>query len=431
MKTFLTTLKGKIIAGVATIVVAGAVVAAVIISNSGFRTIVVNAFNGVTTIVNGTKSSEAYEGLHLKAGDDVTVSSDADLTLAMDEDKYVYAEANTHFWVEAKGKLDNTKTKVYMDEGSNLFRIDDKLEGEEYFEVDTPNSTMSVRGTVFRVTCYTDANGEFYTDVQVYEGEVFVQAKFKDGKNADDNRVFTAGECVTIHLDKENTISEFVKSDSDYVMTDADYAKLTPGAIDFLALAEAEGRKLCIDVNLIGEHNDDAEEEETLQEAQTTDEAVAEKTEPEQIEETADEEAEDIVVQEEQETEVACEHTYGEAVVVKEATYYEEGVTVSICLKCGATVTGTIPKKDMSYEMMEQIAQETWEREVANCDHEMQSVSKSAADCESAGKEVYVCTKCGYKTTRSIGSHGHSWELVAQAGAPSGSYVCKICGARK
>ena len=140
MKTFLTTLKGKIIAGVSTAVVVGGIAAAVIIANSGFRTIVVNAFNGVTTIVNGSKTSEAYEGLHLKAGDDVTVGSSADLTLAMDEDKHVYAEPNTHFWVEAKGKLGNTKTKVYMDEGSNLFRIDDKLSESEYFEVDTPNS---------------------------------------------------------------------------------------------------------------------------------------------------------------------------------------------------------------------------------------------------------------------------------------------------
>ena len=59
MKTFLTTLKGKIIAGAGTLVVAGAIAAAVIISNSGFRTIVVNAFNGITTIVNGSKTSEA------------------------------------------------------------------------------------------------------------------------------------------------------------------------------------------------------------------------------------------------------------------------------------------------------------------------------------------------------------------------------------
>ena len=164
MKTFLTTLKGKIIAGVSTAVVVGGIVAAVVIANSGFRTIVVNAFNGVTTIVNGSKTSEAYEGLHLKAGDDVTVGSSADLTLAMDEDKHVYAEPNTHFWVEAKGKLGNTKTKVYMDEGSNLFRIDDKLSEKNIDKADVIGVGVGVPGPV-------DGNGVIHRAVNLGWGE--------------------------------------------------------------------------------------------------------------------------------------------------------------------------------------------------------------------------------------------------------------------
>ena len=47
-----------------------------------------------------------------------------------------------------------------MSEGSVLCRLDSKLGDEEIFEVETPNSVMSVRGTIFKMTIYKDENGE-------------------------------------------------------------------------------------------------------------------------------------------------------------------------------------------------------------------------------------------------------------------------------
>lgn len=149
MKTFLTTVKGKIIAAAITAAVFSSVITAVILVNLGYRTIAVKALNGITQILNGDKENFAYEGLHLKEGDNVNVNKEADLTLALDEDKFVYAEPETRFWIEASGKLGDTRTTIHLEEGSQLFRIDKKLEGEEYFDVETPNSTMSVRGNCF------------------------------------------------------------------------------------------------------------------------------------------------------------------------------------------------------------------------------------------------------------------------------------------
>lgn len=209
MKTFLTTMKGKIIAGIATVAVIGAVVAVVVVMNSGYRTIAVEELNGITRILNQGGTSDAYVGLHLKSGDDVTVTSDSDLTLAMDTDKYMFAKENTHFWVEAKGKTSETRTKVHLDEGSTLCRIDNKLTSKESFDVETPNATMSVRGTVLRVSCYKDANGDTYTVIDVLEGEVFVQVKMENGESTEESRMLPAGKRAIIR--SNSTFSEFVK----------------------------------------------------------------------------------------------------------------------------------------------------------------------------------------------------------------------------
>jgi len=459
MKAFFQSLKGKIITASVSVGVVAAVTAILIIANSGIRSIVVNALNGVTTVVNGSNTNEAYEGLKLKAGDDVTVSSDADLTLAMDEDKYVYAEPNTHFWIEAKGKLGNTNTKVFMDEGSNLFRIDDKLGENESFTVDTPNSTMAVRGTVFRVTCRTDENGEFYTDVEVYEGEVFVQAKFKDDRKANDNRVFKAGEWVTVHLDKDETVSEFLKSDNDYKMTEENYKNLRVGTVEFLGAAAEGGRKLCISKELLYDYAELVPHEwveKVLKEPTETEDgemievcAVCgkengsskkiEKTGPAVDEETdADSLETEEVLEETEEADTVnpetCNHVYGTARVTLEPTMFTEGSQVVTCTLCGTSKTETVNKLDIPLELMELAGEQTEALQQAECDHDYQTVSKGD------GYKKIKCSKCGksetIKTEKSHSSSdsgcSHNWVWVWDSYSRPNCFhhqMCTLCGA--
>lgn len=249
MKTFLTSVKGKIIAGALTAAVVAVGVVAIVLINSGYRTIVVDELNGTTNIVNNTKESEAYVGQHLVSGDDVTVMSASDLTLALDMDKYVFAEENTHFWIEAKGKLNDTRTDIFMDAGSNLFRIDQKLGDDEEFKVDTPNSTLSVRGTVFRVSISNDANGDKYTLVEVLEGEVYVEAKYELGKTTGENITLHAGESIVIRSNSE--ISEFVKAEDGKIVSKVQYGSIPQKTAKKLGIAMDEGRKLSITKELL------------------------------------------------------------------------------------------------------------------------------------------------------------------------------------
>lgn len=256
MKAFLTTVKGKVIAAALTSALMATIATSIVFINLGYRTIAVKALNGVTQIFNGDKEDIAYEGLHLKSGDNVNVNSDADLTLALDEDKFVYAEHDTRFWIEAAGKLDDTRTTIHLEEGSQLFRIDKKLEGEEYFDVQTPNSTMSVRGTVFRVSCRYDENGELITTVEVFEGEVLTEPVYLHGEKAGEktgaSHIITAKQKAKVRADE--TISEFVVDENGEEVSELaidDYTDLPTGAGEFLGEAIDAGRNICIEKKLL------------------------------------------------------------------------------------------------------------------------------------------------------------------------------------
>ncbi len=136
------------------------------------RNITVDELNGSALVAaEGSDGFEAYKGMQLVSGEVVNVDSDSDMTLKIDEDKHFFAGSDTRFSIEATGKKDATETKIVLAEGSVLVGIDNKLKDAESFELVTPNATMAVRGTVFKVEV-TNASGTYYTKLEVLEGTV-------------------------------------------------------------------------------------------------------------------------------------------------------------------------------------------------------------------------------------------------------------------
>lgn len=175
--------------------------------NESYRTIAVSETNGTTTITRSAKDVfDAYEGVHLLSGDDAKVSKASDMTMELDGDKHVYAEENTHFSLSAAGKEGSTKTVINLEDGSVLVRIDNKLGEEENFDVDTPNSTMSVRGTVFRVSVDNNGN-QVCTTIQTYEGTVEAQVKDEKGKLTGESFMVEAGEEAAVLTNEDGSIS--------------------------------------------------------------------------------------------------------------------------------------------------------------------------------------------------------------------------------
>lgn len=405
MKKLLKTLKGKIILGVTSLAVVAAVVAVVVVVLPGmntkeesYRTIVVEELHGKTIIVNESKKeTEAYKGQHLYGGDDVTVQKEADMTMLLDMDKYVYARENTSFWLESKGKEPTYKTVIHLNDGSVLSRIKSNLnEGEEY-EVDTPNATLAVRGTVFRVTSYIGTDGYLYVLLEVFEGKVKVDLKTNDGVFNGVEKTFVAGESVLIRGNSE--ISEFVEVGSiDYKDLPQDVAKVLVSYID-------DGETLCITKELLMDYTGLAEHkmETTKKEATCTEDG-----ELHTWCSVCNEVTELTVIP-------ATGHETGEFITVTEATCESEGKQQKVCSKCQTVCE---------------------EQSIAALGHLKGAYEViKAADCTNAGEKVAYCERCNKVvdtvTIKALGHKASDWQTVSEATCTAdgaNQKVCTVCG---
>ena len=290
----LKTTKGKILAGAGGTIVAVGIGVAVLLQGGGYRSIAVEQVAGTVNVVGEMNNGQAYKGEHLYSGDDVTVMDASELVMCMDNDKYVYADANTHFKLEASDKSEDSRIKIYLDAGSELNELQSKLEAGETYEVDTPNSTMSVRGTSFRVTVYKASDGLIYTLTEVTTGEVLVRLKTTDGSYNGVEKLFTPGQSALIRGNSE--FSEFVSSGlldaNDIENTDDDDAlELAYGSLP------EDGMERLIALLEGGNFIESDEETETKEEVKDTKKEEVKKEEPEKKEEveevTPDEETDE------------------------------------------------------------------------------------------------------------------------------------------
>ena len=244
MKKFLKTTKGKItMAAVGVAAVAAVVVAVlVVINNNKYRSISVADVKGIVNIIGQKNNGQAYKGQRLFDGDDVSVMQDSELTLCLNNDKYVYADENTHFTLEAASSRQGNKLKIVLDKGSELNVLTAKLGDGDTYQVDTPNSTMSVRGTRFRMTVYKGDDGYTYTLLEVESGVVLAQLKTLTGDYNGVEKEFYAGQSALIRGGDD--FSEFVISDEQDEVWLLDYKSLPSEAIPRLVELLKKGEEL-------------------------------------------------------------------------------------------------------------------------------------------------------------------------------------------
>ena len=403
MKGLLKTTKGKAVLGGGTVAVVGTVVAAAILLNDqAYRTVAVQEVNGTSIIQNEKQeSSNAYVGMHLNSGDDVTVQAASDLTLLLDMDKYVYAEENTHFWLEAEGDSETSKTRIHLDQGAELNRLNTALtEGEEY-EVDTPNSVMAVRGTVFRVCVYYDSDGIAWTNLEVYDGNVEVSLKTLEGEFNGESEVFGPGEAAVIRASSD--FSEFVVDDNANVKWPIDYEEIPQATALKLARFIDDGDKLCIGKELLMDYT---ELEEHKTEEIIVEEATCSKEGSKDIRCTV---CNGIL---RRETIAALGHVTGDWQTISEADCTDDGQRVKVCTRCGATVeTDNTAAYGHSYG--------GW-------------TVTAAATCTTDGSQSRTCSECGDTDTSTIAATGHSYEVVERPATCTTPGIttrtCTICG---
>lgn len=206
-----------------------------------YRTIKVMSINGSATVERASVGTlDAYEDMKLENGDRLSVDGSSSLTLSMDDDKYAMLEPGSSLTLEADGTKENSRTVIHLEAGAVMNYLSQKLNEGSSYEVTVPNSTMAVRGTVFRVAIVYDENGESYTTVQVFDGIVGSRLIFPDGSMDEEEVQITPGREVLIHGD--TSISEYV-GDKGH---DIDYTTLNRETLEFLLFCIDDGADLCI-----------------------------------------------------------------------------------------------------------------------------------------------------------------------------------------
>lgn len=178
---------------------------------------------------------ELYANMQLQSNDRVKTDRESYVQLKLDEDKYVLLEPNTVITIVAEGDLEDSKTKIVLEEGAVVNRIENKLSDNSSYEVETPSSTMAVRGTIFRVTVVMDKEGKLVSEVEVQEGKVEckIVVKKEDGT--------TKEETVTLEAGKK-TIIEGTPEGAEYVGEIASYTYHTyeNEVLNFIGYSENE-----------------------------------------------------------------------------------------------------------------------------------------------------------------------------------------------
>ncbi len=231
-KGFSGTSRGKIIAAVVGVIAVAGIIAAVLLLNGNtYRSIIAKEVSGTVNVVGESNNGQVYAGQRLYGGDDVSVMAQSSLTMLMDNDKYLFAEANTHFMLESQQSDRSSRIKIILDKGSVLSELRSKLAAYDSYDVDTPNSTMSVRGTKFNVTVYTE-NDIVYTLLEVSDGAVLTQLHTVDGAYNGVEQTFMPGESALITGDKGH--SEFILSKTGETVWHLDLSKLPANGTDRL-----------------------------------------------------------------------------------------------------------------------------------------------------------------------------------------------------
>lgn len=241
--------------------------------------------------VNGTADVErqpvgvldAYDNMMLQNQDIVNVSEDSNMQVKLDEDKYILLEPKTRIHLEATGTSEDSKTKIYLEEGAIVCNIENSLNENSTYEVITPNSTMAVRGTTFRVALEYDEAGDSYTVTAVFEGKVESFLIYPDGSVSEESVSIEKGTQVQIKGTEE---------DSMYIVTNQEipYEEFRKVTLEFLDVLIEKGEELSITEEVVKEYIEKIEEEELI----ISTEETGNSTENSEIENSETEDSEEM-----------------------------------------------------------------------------------------------------------------------------------------
>ncbi len=131
--------------------------------------------------------------------------------IMLDEDKLLYLEKGTRIGITATGDAETSKTSIFVERGSVMTEVLNKLSKDSSFTVVTANTVMNIRGTKTLTQVIQDAvTGHVQTSNAVLEGQVKIKSvKVKaDGTVVSVEKDLGSGEGNSFSSNKEELVSQ-------------------------------------------------------------------------------------------------------------------------------------------------------------------------------------------------------------------------------
>ena len=131
--------------------------------------------------------------------------------IMLDEDKILYLEKGTRIGINATGDAETSKTSIFVERGSVMTEVLNKLSKDSSFTVVTANTVMNIRGTKTLTQVLEDAvTGHVQTSNAVLEGQVKIKSvKVKaDGTVVSVEKDLGSGEGNSFFSNKEELVSQ-------------------------------------------------------------------------------------------------------------------------------------------------------------------------------------------------------------------------------
>ena len=135
------------------------------------RTARVVEVNGPCSILREGATINAIADMPLYSGDTFFSGVNASARIMVDDDKFLYLDAATRINFTASGTPDDTHTMIYIETGSLLTEVKEKLAEGETFDIVTPNTSTAIHGTIPIHTVAEDWEGNITTNIAFAEGE--------------------------------------------------------------------------------------------------------------------------------------------------------------------------------------------------------------------------------------------------------------------
>ena len=153
-------------------------------ADESYRSIKIESLEGEAVVKRSDKNLNVYLDMNLRSGDSLETKANSSVVVKLDEDKYIYVGENSKIDLISSEK-NSEKTIIRVNEGSIVTEVKNKLKTNETFDVETPNSTMAIRGTTFKVAV-TINNNSYDINYSLIEGKITLSVieKTDDGYQA-------------------------------------------------------------------------------------------------------------------------------------------------------------------------------------------------------------------------------------------------------